>query len=64
MGGGKIPDIDGLDFKRDIEVGIVSLRAVGFEEGVEGLDGGRSTPCIRLVELVCILAREDAVAAE
>ena len=57
--------IEGRLFTRDRLVGIVKRNAAGFEEGVEGLAGGIcSTLCIRLVEFMCIRAREEAVAAE
>jgi hypothetical protein len=63
-GVGKMEDRAGRDFIR-IEVGIVKRNAAGFDEGVDGLAGGtmKSSPCIRLVELVCDFAREAAVGA-
>ena len=39
------------DFSRDC-VGIVNRRAVGFDEGVEGLVGGVLISCMRLIELI------------
>ena len=52
-------------FVRYEAVGIVSRSAAGLEEGVVGRVGGtaKSRPCMRLVELACALAREDAVVA-
>jgi hypothetical protein len=63
-GVGKMEDRAGRDFIR-IEVGIVKRSAAGFDEGVDGLAGGtmKSSPWIRLVELVCDFAREAAVGA-
>ena len=63
--GGNTADIGVRAFIRDDAVGMVNLRAAGLEEGVVGREGGmpKSRPCIRLVELACALAREDAVAA-
>lgn len=62
---GKTLEIGARDFIRDDDVGIVSLRAAGFAEGVDGRVGGtvNSKPCIRLVvELVCaVFALDDAV---
>ena len=65
-GPGNTEEIAGRDFIRDIEVGSVNRSAAGFDEGVDGLVGGicTSIECIRLVELVCTRAFEDAVAAE
>lgn len=65
-GPGKIELMDGRDFIRDMDVGRVSRKAAGLEEGVEGLVGGTCTSieCIRLVEFVCKRALEAAVAAE
>lgn len=48
-------------------MGIVSRRAAGFVEGVDGRVGGtcESIECILLVELLlCALARDEAVPAE
>ena len=62
---GKTLEMGARDFIRDDDVAIVSLRAAGFDDGVEGLVGGTiySRPYIRLVvELVCAaLALDDAV---
>jgi hypothetical protein len=50
---------------REDEVGIVSRKAAVLDEGVEGRVGGTvySDGGIRLVELVCVLARDAAVGA-
>lgn len=55
---------EGLDFTRS-EVGIVSRKAAGFDDGVDGRAGGtiKSSACSRLVEPVCDLARDAAVGA-
>jgi hypothetical protein len=59
---GNTEESEGRDFIR-IDAGIVRRNATGLEEGVEGRVGGTmcSSPCIRLVELVCDFAREAAV---
>ena len=46
-------------------VGMVRRSAAGLEDGVEGRVGGtlNSSPCIRLVEFLCDLARDAAVGA-
>lgn len=61
---GNTEDREGLDFTRN-EVGIVRRKAAEFDEGVDGRVGGtiKSSVCIRLVELVCDLARDAAVGA-
>lgn len=48
---GKTEEMDGLAFNLEEDVGIVNLRAAGFDDGVEGRAGGtvKSTPCIRVV---------------
>ena len=42
-------------------VGIVNRRAVGFDEGVEGLVGGVLISCMRLIELLWLLAFDATV---
>ena len=66
VAGGNTPDNKGRDFVRERVVGIVSLKAVGLSEGVDGLVGGSCMPatCILLIELACVLARDAAVVAE
>lgn len=61
-GEGKMEESEGRDFIR-IDVGIVKRSATGLDEGVDGRVGGTiySSPCIRLVELVCDFARDAAV---
>lgn len=59
-GAAKTAERAGRDFKRDC-VGMVSRRAAGLDEGVEGLVGGTLNSCIRLVEFLCDLARDAAV---
>ena len=63
--GEKTDEIEGRAFKRVDEDGIVRRSAAGLEDGVDGRVGGTlySRPRILLVELVCVLAREDAVGA-
>lgn len=61
---GKTLEIGARAFMRDDEVGIVSLRAAGFDDGVEGRVGGTlySNPYNRLVVAVCaFFAFDDAV---
>ena len=60
---GKPLGIGARVFMRDDDVGIVSLRAAGLEDGVEGLVGGTmySRPYRRLVVAVCAFALDDAV---
>ena len=61
-GPGKTLVIGVRDFRRDDDVGIVSLSAAGLEDGVEGRVGGTmySRPCNRPVVAV-VLALDDAV---
>lgn len=67
IGVGNTDEMGGRALRRDEDVGMVSRRAAGLEDGVEGRVGGtlllNSNVCSRLVELVCVLAREDAVGA-
>ena len=51
---------------RDDRVGSVKRKAAGYADGVDGLEGGKacSKACSRLVEFVCMRARDVAVAAE
>jgi hypothetical protein len=53
-------DRAGRDRSRDC-VGIVSRRATGLEDGVEGRVGGTLKSCIRLIELLWVFARDAAV---
>lgn len=52
-------------FVRDDDVGNVSRKAAELDEGVEGRAGGTvySDDEIRLIEFVCVLARDAAVGA-
>ena len=65
VGVGKTEEMGVRDFIREDEVGMVRRSAAGFEDGVEGRVGGTlySRPWIRLAELACTLAREEAVGA-
>jgi hypothetical protein len=64
-GGANTAEIGTRSFMRDDEVGMVSRKAAALDEGVEGRVGGTmySDVEIRLVEFICVLARDAAVGA-
>lgn len=61
---GKTDVIGVLALRREDDVGIVRRNAAGFDDGVDGRAGGTtySDERMRPVELLCVLAREAAVA--